>query len=456
MSSLAAARADNFYYDPLRFDPKKKNRGSANALAGSHPLGERARRIKEGILVIRFEMPYDSWCLGCNVHIARGVRYNADKTKTGNYMTTPIYEFRMKCVHCDTYFVIRTDPKNADYEYVSGIRKKVKSFSAKDAETMKQASVIEREALETHKIFKLEHKHDDERKAVAEYDRLAALEAIQQHQWGDSYSMNSKLRKEARVQRKAAVALEKEGADRGYSFPMLPEVESDKTAAHVIMNAARVSDAATDLPALVAAAVSTAGAEQASALESQAVLPGFVRGPLLGDEQRRKALLSAAVFEGSSTAPGRTDSWSTSEPSQEPRWKEIRASNPGLASPQHEAASSVSSSLQASTAGKSLKRVRLLQETHERVARARLNPEYLRLSDGVLSSSAGEAPQGLMGRLVANLAPRAPPAPKMTVALAPAPALKANRLDVTGLLMGTMKSVPAVHAPRMRIRAVGT
>jgi hypothetical protein len=77
MSSLAASRADNYYYDPAHFDPSKR-RGSANAIAGSHPLGVRANKLKtEGILVIRFEMPYDSWCDGCGEHIARGIRFNA-------------------------------------------------------------------------------------------------------------------------------------------------------------------------------------------------------------------------------------------------------------------------------------------------------------------------------------------------------------------------------------------
>lgn len=59
----------------------------------------------------RFEMPYNIWCDGCNSHIGMGVRYNAEKKKTGNYYTTPIYTFRMKCHLCDNYFEIQTDPQ---------------------------------------------------------------------------------------------------------------------------------------------------------------------------------------------------------------------------------------------------------------------------------------------------------------------------------------------------------
>ena len=58
----------------------------------------------------RFEMPYNIWCNGCGKHIGMGVRYNAEKSKAGNYYTTPIWQFRMKCHLCDQYFVIKTDP----------------------------------------------------------------------------------------------------------------------------------------------------------------------------------------------------------------------------------------------------------------------------------------------------------------------------------------------------------
>ena len=43
-----------------------------------------------------------------------GVRYNAEKTKIGNYFTTPILQFRMKCHLCVGYIEIKTDPKVSD------------------------------------------------------------------------------------------------------------------------------------------------------------------------------------------------------------------------------------------------------------------------------------------------------------------------------------------------------
>ena len=50
MSTLAAARADNFYFPP-EWDPKK---GGLNQQQGQHPLRERAKKLDQGILVIRF------------------------------------------------------------------------------------------------------------------------------------------------------------------------------------------------------------------------------------------------------------------------------------------------------------------------------------------------------------------------------------------------------------------
>lgn len=61
--------------------------------------------------VIRFELPFNIWCGGCGSHAGMGVRYNADKSKVGQYYSTPIFKFRMKCHLCDNHFEITTDPK---------------------------------------------------------------------------------------------------------------------------------------------------------------------------------------------------------------------------------------------------------------------------------------------------------------------------------------------------------
>ena len=56
-------------------------------------------------------MPYNVWCEHCEAHIGRGVRFNAEKKQVGNYFSTKILSFRMKCHLCSGYMEVQTDPK---------------------------------------------------------------------------------------------------------------------------------------------------------------------------------------------------------------------------------------------------------------------------------------------------------------------------------------------------------
>lgn len=137
---MAERKATNKYYPP-DWDPSK---GSANTYQKTNHLRKRAKRIDDGILVVRFEMPFNIICLKCDNFIAMGVRYNADKTRTGNYYTTPIYKFSMKCHLCDNYFEIETDPSKFDYKIISGAKRQVRydhtSASAENNDDCEQGS----------------------------------------------------------------------------------------------------------------------------------------------------------------------------------------------------------------------------------------------------------------------------------------------------------------------------
>ena len=137
MSSLAAARADNFYHPP-DWDPRKESRAAHDVRKTggpawkAHPLRERAKKLDEGILVIRFEMPFDVRCSGCGCRIGKGVRFDAEKKAVGKYLSTKIWSFRMLCkaeqegnAKCDQkknphFIEVRTDPKNAEYVVTEG------------------------------------------------------------------------------------------------------------------------------------------------------------------------------------------------------------------------------------------------------------------------------------------------------------------------------------------------
>ena len=67
MSSLAAARADNFYY-PQSFNPSQHN------TLNQHNKDQGITKNKS---TIRFEMMFDVKCEGCDKSIGKGVRFNA-------------------------------------------------------------------------------------------------------------------------------------------------------------------------------------------------------------------------------------------------------------------------------------------------------------------------------------------------------------------------------------------
>uniref|UniRef100_A0A6N2N6L7 Uncharacterized protein n=1 Tax=Salix viminalis TaxID=40686 RepID=A0A6N2N6L7_SALVM len=95
MSSLAAARADNFYYPP-EWSPKK---GGLNKFHGQHALRE-SKKV--------------------------GTRYFDNK----------IWTFTMKSACCKHEIVIQTDPKNCKYVIISGAQVgKNEEFDIEDAET---------------------------------------------------------------------------------------------------------------------------------------------------------------------------------------------------------------------------------------------------------------------------------------------------------------------------------
>lgn len=101
---------------------------------GQHPLRERAAKLDQGILVVRFEVMFDIWCGQCGELISTGRRFNADKQAVGSYHSTKIWQFTFRH-HCGCKVVIQSDPKNTQYLVVEGGRRKVESFDAKEAGT---------------------------------------------------------------------------------------------------------------------------------------------------------------------------------------------------------------------------------------------------------------------------------------------------------------------------------
>lgn len=199
---MADRKAVNKYYPP-DWDPTK---GSINKHNKSHPLRHRAKKIDQGILTIRFELPYNIWCLKCDNHVAMGVRYNAEKSKVGNYYSTPIYKFRMKCHLCDNYFEIQTDPAKFDYVILSGCRKQIRESTQPEGELDLNNSSTYQEEDETKRkvtdaMFRLEKKVEDKLQSDVQLESLQSIkESVSR--WTDSFAANQSLRAQYRKRRK--------------------------------------------------------------------------------------------------------------------------------------------------------------------------------------------------------------------------------------------------------------
>nr|CAG4652164.1 EOG090X0DK6 [Triops cancriformis] len=230
---MAERKSVNKYYPP----DWRPEMGSVNKYHGTHALRERARKLHLGILIIRFEMPYNIWCEGCNNHIGMGVRYNAQKKKIGMYYSTPVYQFRMKCHLCDNHFEIKTDPGNLDYVIISGARRQENRWDpTQNGQVVPDDKAVIRK-MGTDAMFKLEHGEKDAAKQKDAAPGLGKLQKLQ-GRFKDDYEANQALRglfrkskKELKIQAIADAALL---AKSSLAIPLLPESEEDDRMASLL------------------------------------------------------------------------------------------------------------------------------------------------------------------------------------------------------------------------------
>lgn len=127
-----------------------------------------------------------------------GVRYNAEKSKTGNYYSTAIYKFRMKCHLCDSHFEIETDPANCDYKILNGARRQENRWDPKDNEQIVPDDKGDIKRMATDAMYRLEHQTEDFNKGTSLKPTLERLQDLQDR-WKDDFSLNQTLRKTMRV-----------------------------------------------------------------------------------------------------------------------------------------------------------------------------------------------------------------------------------------------------------------
>lgn len=178
-------------------------------------------------------MPVNVWCEGCGEHIARGVRYNAEKKKCGTYFTSDVFEFQMNCHLCGQRFIIKTDPQNRDYEFVFGLRRKIETFDVKDIGT-REFDDKEQALMRMDAIRSLENKEEDSlnfEKVAPVLDRLKNLNDRIRKNEDD---LNREVRNKLRENRKAEERRDKKASDSGLNIKLLPTSRSDIRKSHLV------------------------------------------------------------------------------------------------------------------------------------------------------------------------------------------------------------------------------
>jgi coiled-coil domain-containing protein 130 len=147
-------------------------------------------------------MPFNIWCEKCNNHIAKGVRFNAEKNKNGAFLTTAIWHFRMKCHLCSNWIEMETDPENNNYKMISGARQKIETWEHdEEAHVLKPMDEEDARKLVDDPLFRIEHQRQDEERKLADVPRVQQLLNRSDAILKDDYDMSKMLRQKFRVSR---------------------------------------------------------------------------------------------------------------------------------------------------------------------------------------------------------------------------------------------------------------
>ncbi|OMP88564.1 Coiled-coil domain-containing protein 130 [Diplodia seriata] len=243
------------------YPPSTDSAPTFNNDTNQHPLGARARKLRsDGILVVRFEMPFAVWCDTCApaALIGQGVRFNAEKRRVGRHHSTPVWEFALRHAACGGRIVVRTDPARAEYVVESGGRRR----DYGDDEVVRRRGeggeregeyyegllggeggkeILTPEEVRKRKgdaMARLEGRKGEEEKKKWEACRVEELRALREKDWADPYAANKKLRRPFREQRKERLKDEgvKEALQErfGLGLEIVDEREEDRRRAKLI------------------------------------------------------------------------------------------------------------------------------------------------------------------------------------------------------------------------------
>jgi len=234
MSSLAAARADNFYFPPdYRPEYGGLSKFNHRDYKGSNQYQQHG--------VVRFELPFDGWCLKCSHHMSKGLRFNAKKDKEGKYFSTQIWSFTMKCPVCSQELKILTNPKECTYDFAEGIRKHEQDYIADVDDNVVITNNEEmKQLLAADPMFRLQHHQEDSKRVVSESERFRELVDIRDMKHKDYYDLNAQLRSTNRKRKKRDIELAGEAEAKGLAIKLLEPTRSDSDEAKAALLRSRV------------------------------------------------------------------------------------------------------------------------------------------------------------------------------------------------------------------------
>merc|ERR1712129_601405 len=151
----------------------------------------------------------------------------------GNYFSTKIWEFVMKCHLCGGIIKIRTDPKGCDYLITEGGKRRCMEYSTESMQVHNIQSDAHREKLASDPIYRLQHEEQDKKNKMANALRLQSLHQLQQRERND-YDNNCKLRKVFRTKKKRKLKLQKHAENKGLAIELLEFTKEDRLRAKAV------------------------------------------------------------------------------------------------------------------------------------------------------------------------------------------------------------------------------
>lgn len=210
-------------------------------------------------------MPFHVRCTGCDNHIGKGVRFNAEKKAVGRYLSTKIWSFRMMC-HCEDntwrtdrtrnphFIEIHTDPKNAEYVVVEGAEKVPEPKHEEAIELGVEALTDPEEAAKRaadpfHMLEATQPQRSQKRSARSA--GIGELQRVRDEAWADDYATSQLLRRVHRQKRHAAEAEAHINHAKGIGLELLPEAAEDREAAAQVRCAGARVDWSTECPPIM-------------------------------------------------------------------------------------------------------------------------------------------------------------------------------------------------------------